>query len=72
MSDRQGRDEVIRLLVDAGIDPARDGVRISPVPGLDAPDASFGILAAKALEAGHLDGFWANALGSRGGVPCSS
>jgi NitT/TauT family transport system substrate-binding protein len=57
-----------RLLVDAGIDPARDGVHIGAVPGLDAPDASFGILAAKALEAGHLDGFWANALGSETAV----
>ena len=53
-----------RLLADAGIDPARDGVHISPVPGMDAPGASFGILAAEALEAGHLDGFWANALGT--------
>jgi NitT/TauT family transport system substrate-binding protein len=57
-----------RLLSDAGIDPARDGVRIGPVPGMDAPDASFGVLAAKALEAGHLDGFWANALGSETAV----
>ena len=57
-----------RLLVDAGIDPSRDGVRIGPVPGMDAPDASFGILAAEALEAGHLDGSWANALGSETAV----
>jgi NitT/TauT family transport system substrate-binding protein len=57
-----------RLLVDAGIDPARDGVHIGPVPGMDAPDASFGVLAAKALEAGHLDGFWANALGTETAV----
>jgi NitT/TauT family transport system substrate-binding protein len=35
---------------------------------MDAPDASFGVLAAKALEAGHLDGFWANALGSETAV----
>ena len=26
-----------RLLADAGIDPARDGVHINPVPGMDAP-----------------------------------
>jgi ABC-type nitrate/sulfonate/bicarbonate transport system substrate-binding protein len=57
-----------RLLVDAGIDPARDGVHIGPVSGLDAPEASFGILAAQALEAGHLDGFWANALGTETAV----
>jgi NitT/TauT family transport system substrate-binding protein len=54
--------------VDEGIDPARDGVRIGPVPGMDAPEASFGVLAAKALEAGQLDGFWANALGSETAV----
>jgi NitT/TauT family transport system substrate-binding protein len=57
-----------RLLADADIDPSRDGVRIGPVPGMDAPDASFGVLAAEALEAGHLDGFWANALGSETAV----
>jgi NitT/TauT family transport system substrate-binding protein len=57
-----------RLLADAGIDLARDGVRIGPVPGMDAPDASFGVLAAKALEARHLDGFWANALGTETAV----
>jgi NitT/TauT family transport system substrate-binding protein len=42
----------------------RDEVQISRVPGAEAPDASFGLLAAQALEAGLLDGFWANALGS--------
>ncbi len=57
-----------RLLAVAGIDPQRDGVRIGPVPGADAPDASFGVMAAKALEARQLDGFWANALGSETAV----
>jgi NitT/TauT family transport system substrate-binding protein len=56
------------LLADAGVDAARDGVRIGPVPGADAPDASFGVLAAQALEAGQLDGSWANALGSETAV----
>ena len=37
---------------------------IAPVPGADAPGASFGVLAADALERGLVDGFWANALGS--------
>lgn len=64
-----GPDAVLRrLLADAGIDLARDGVRIAPIPGMEAPDASFGVLAAKALEAGQLDGFWANALGSETAV----
>jgi NitT/TauT family transport system substrate-binding protein len=57
-----------RLLAEAGVDPARDDVQIGPVPGADAPDASFGVLAAQALEAQQLDGFWANALGSETAV----
>jgi ABC-type nitrate/sulfonate/bicarbonate transport system substrate-binding protein len=52
-----------RLLLDAGIDPDHD-VTIRPVPGGDAPDASYGLLAADALAAGHVDGFWANAMGA--------
>ncbi|MCZ6875788.1 MAG: ABC transporter substrate-binding protein [bacterium] len=57
-----------RLLAEAGIDPLQDQIQISQVPGADAPDVSFGILAAQALEAGQLDGFWANALGSETAV----
>lgn len=57
-----------RLLAEAGVDPERDGVRIGPVAGADAPGVSFGVLAAQALEAGQLDGFWANALGSETAV----
>ncbi len=57
-----------RLLMTAGVDPARDGVRIGPVPGAYAPGASFGVLAAQALEPRQLDGFWANALSSKTAV----
>ncbi len=53
-----------RLLAEAGIDAQREGVQIGPVPGADAPGVSFGVMAAEALEARQLDGFWANALGS--------
>ena len=56
------------LLASASIDPARDGIQIGPVPGADAPGASFGVMAAQALEARQLDGFWANALGSETAV----
>src|SRR5918996_5078128 len=60
-----GPDRAFRQLIrESGVDPARDGVTIAPVPGADAPDASFGVLAADALERGLVDGFWANALGS--------
>lgn len=53
-----------RLLVEAGIDPERDNVQVGPIPGTSEPGASFGVTAAKALEAGTLDGFWANAMGA--------
>lgn len=57
-----------RLLAEAGIDPVRDKVAIAPVPGALDPGASFGVLAAEALERGVVDGFWANALGSETAV----
>lgn len=64
-----GPDAALRnLLTDAGLDLARDDIRIGPVPGADAPGTSFGVLAVQALEAGQLDGFWANALGSETAV----
>ena len=53
-----------QLLIDAGLDLERGGVRIVPVPGENAPGASTGVVAAIALEERKLDGFWANALGA--------
>jgi len=56
-------DGLKQLLKRVGIDPARD-VQISPVPGLKAGEQpSFGLLAARALQEGKLDGFWANGMG---------
>jgi len=52
------------LLAEAGIDPARDAVEIGPVPGTGGPTVSFGVTAAKALEEGQLDAFWANGMGA--------
>ena len=52
-----------RLLLEAGIDPAKDNVQIMPIPGAAGPNVSFGLSAAKALEEGKLDGFWANGMG---------
>jgi NitT/TauT family transport system substrate-binding protein len=52
-----------RLLMEVGIDPDRD-VQIGPVPGTSEASVSFGVTAAKALEEGRLDGFWANAMGA--------
>jgi NitT/TauT family transport system substrate-binding protein len=52
-----------RLLVAAGIDPEKNNVQIVPIPGAAGPNVSFGLSAAKALEEGKLDGFWANGMG---------
>jgi NitT/TauT family transport system substrate-binding protein len=53
-----------QLLIDEGIDLVADRVQIVPVPGADAPGVSFGVTAARALQDGLLDGFWANAMGA--------
>ena len=55
-----------RLLIEAGIDPERDQVTIAPVPGAatDGGVVNFGTTAARALEAGLIDGFWANGMGA--------
>src|SRR5258706_10027979 len=53
-----------RLLIEAGIDPARDGVKIAPVPGAQGAGVNFGVTAAKALEERKIDGFWANGMGA--------
>jgi ABC-type nitrate/sulfonate/bicarbonate transport system substrate-binding protein len=52
-----------QLLAEAGIDVVKDEVRIMPIPGAAGPNVSFGLAAAKALEEGKLDGFWANGMG---------
>ena len=52
-----------RMLVEAGIDPEKNNVQIVPIPGAAGPNVSFGLSAAKALEEGKLDGFWANGMG---------
>lgn len=60
-----GPDAALRcLLADSGIDPLQDGVDLAPVPGSSNPGVSFGVHAARALEEGVLDGFWANAMGA--------
>ena len=55
-----------RLLIEAGIDPQRDRVTIAPVPGAGPSGGvvNFGMTAAKALEDGLIDGFWANGMGA--------
>src|SRR5437899_2506569 len=53
-----------RLLAAAGINLQRDGVTIAPVPGTLGAGVNFGVTAAKALEDGKIDGFWANGMGA--------
>lgn len=53
-----------RLLVAAGMDLTRDQVEIGPIPSAHTAGVSFGVTAASALEAGTVDGFWANAMGA--------
>jgi len=52
------------LLASAGIDLARDAVKIAPVPGALAAGVNFGVTAARALEERKIDGFWANGMGA--------
>jgi ABC-type nitrate/sulfonate/bicarbonate transport system substrate-binding protein len=54
-----------RLLIEAGYDLIRDNIKIAPVPGAIVGTAvNFGLMAAKALEEGKIDGFWANGMGA--------
>jgi NitT/TauT family transport system substrate-binding protein len=53
-----------RLLQEAGVDLARDGVTVAPVPGSLAAGVNFGVAAARALEERKIDGFWANGMGA--------
>lgn len=54
-----------RLLIEAGYDLIRDNIKIAPVPGAIIGTAvNFGLMAAKALEEGKIDGFWANGMGA--------
>ena len=54
-----------RLLIEAGIDLEKDEVNIAPVPGaFQGNNVNFGVAAAKALEEGKIDGFWANGMGA--------
>lgn len=53
-----------RLLVAAGIDEERDHVTIAPIPRTGDRSTNFGLMAAKALQDGLIDGFWANGMGA--------
>src|ERR1700754_4244601 len=56
-----------RLLVESGLDETRDNIKIVPVPMEflgEGEIKNFGVGAAKALQAGAIDGFWANGMGA--------
>ncbi len=53
-----------QLLREAGLDEVRDAVTIAPVPGAEGAGTNFGLTAARALEEGRIDGFWANGMGA--------
>ena len=52
-------DGLKQMLKRAGI----TDVQVGPVPGAIGDKASFGLMAARALQEGKLDGFWANGMG---------
>jgi ABC-type nitrate/sulfonate/bicarbonate transport system substrate-binding protein len=49
-----------QLLIDGGVDLA--DVEIAPVPGAAGAGTNFGLTAARALQEGLIDGFWANGM----------
>jgi NitT/TauT family transport system substrate-binding protein len=53
-----------RLLIEAGYDLERDAIKIVSVPGSAGAGVNFGLTAARALEEGKIDGFWANGMGA--------
>jgi ABC-type nitrate/sulfonate/bicarbonate transport system substrate-binding protein len=61
-----------RLLIAAGIDVVRDEVQIGPVPGAVGTTVNFGLTAARALEEGLIDGFWANGMGAETAIRCGA
>ena len=64
----EGPDLALRgMLTAAKIDPDKD-LRILELPGAKGRDVSFGVFAARALEEGQIDGFWANAMGGETAV----
>ncbi len=53
-----------RLLLSAGLDAEHEGIAIAPIPGGLDLKVNTGVTAARALESGVIDGFWANGMGA--------
>lgn len=56
-------DGLRQMLSAVGLDPEQD-VRIVPPPESGGANVSFGVNAARALERGDVDAFWANGMGA--------
>jgi ABC-type nitrate/sulfonate/bicarbonate transport system substrate-binding protein len=50
------------LLIEAGLDPAKNDIDIVPVPSPPTQSINFGLNAARALQDRQIDGFWANGM----------
>jgi NitT/TauT family transport system substrate-binding protein len=59
-----------QLLIEAGLDPARERIAIAPIPGGLELKVNTGVTAAEALKSGAIDGFWANGMGAEIAVRC--
>lgn len=53
-----------QALLRAGVDLDSARISIVPVPADDPHNISFGVTAAKALQQGKIDAFWANGMGA--------
>jgi NitT/TauT family transport system substrate-binding protein len=53
-----------RILVASGLDPVREGIEIMMPGDAGKPGINFGVAAAAALQAGTIDGFFANGMGA--------
>ncbi|MGZ8487962.1 MAG: ABC transporter substrate-binding protein, partial [Candidatus Binatia bacterium] len=59
------------LLRCGGLEVGRD-LDIVELPGAKSRDVSFGVFAARALQANQIDGFWANAMGGESATSCGA
>jgi ABC-type nitrate/sulfonate/bicarbonate transport system substrate-binding protein len=65
LSAAEGPVEALKqMVIRAGILPGRDFEILVDLVGTRGRGVSFGVSAARALEAGLIDGFWGNALGA--------
>jgi NitT/TauT family transport system substrate-binding protein len=55
---------LLALLDEAGVDRDESGIAVGPVPTVGEASISFGVMAARALAEGLIDGFWANGMGA--------